>query len=283
MSTKQFALIGYPLGHSMSPILHTRLMELSQTAGKYSLLEIPPEQLEASIPALKKLDGFNVTIPHKRAILPFLDELDISAKTYGAVNTVLNQNGRLTGFNTDAYGFMTALQQANAPLTGRAVVLGAGGAGRMMAIALAMAGMDVTVAIRPSSLEKARAVQKEIAVLAPNAKVEIADIGTLEGQFSLLCNATPMGMYPKVGVSPVCKEVLKNVQFVYDCVYNPTQTQLLKDARALHIPHAGGMGMLVWQAVKAQSIYTGYTFAQSQIAPLIGELAAYVDNHFGKA
>ncbi|HBQ45543.1 MAG TPA: shikimate dehydrogenase, partial [Ruminococcaceae bacterium] len=155
MEPKNFAVIGHPVGHTMSPFIHARLFALCGVRARYGALDIPPESLAASLPRLRALDGCNVTIPHKRAILPLLDGVDKKAAAAGSVNTVKSEGGRLTGFTTDGEGFRRALEAAGIPLRGKVTVLGAGGAARACAFEAALAGCRVTVAARAHSLPAA--------------------------------------------------------------------------------------------------------------------------------
>ncbi len=125
-----YRLIGHPLGHSMSPQIHERLFALEGRTDSYSLFPFPPDKLETQVPILRGLEGFNITIPYKQAILPFLDSLDGSAALYGAVNTVRVQDGRMTGYNTDCDGFLRTMQAHGFSLKTSVCVAGAGGVGR---------------------------------------------------------------------------------------------------------------------------------------------------------
>ena len=142
---KRFAILGYPLGHTMSPPIHERLFVLGKQQAEYEVLQTPPEQFEALWPYLRQLDGFNITIPYKQQIIPFCARLDDTAKRYGAVNVVDGKNGG-TGYNTDCVGFLRSL--GGVPLQGEVLIAGAGGVGRMFAIESARHGARVTLAVR---------------------------------------------------------------------------------------------------------------------------------------
>ncbi|MBR3148897.1 MAG: shikimate dehydrogenase, partial [Eubacterium sp.] len=160
MSRKEFALIGYPLGHSKSPEIHSKLFESAGIEGEYSCREIAPDKLEDAFSELRELDGYNVTIPHKTAIIPYLDKLDKRAALFGAVNTVKNVKGKSVGYNTDCEGFLRALKGADIKLKGRVLILGSGGVSRMFAFESVLAGADVTIAARNAA--SALAIKKEI-------------------------------------------------------------------------------------------------------------------------
>ncbi|MEG0614793.1 MAG: shikimate dehydrogenase, partial [Oscillospiraceae bacterium] len=245
---KKFTLLGCPLKHSMSPQIHARLFEILGISAEYSLTEIPPESLAENISLLKTFDGFNVTIPHKIAIIPFLDRLDETAKRYGAVNCVKNENGRLIGYNTDCIGFLRGLSSGGASLGGKVLLLGCGGAGRMMAAEAILHDCDLTVAVREGSLQKTDEVISLLKNLKNSSAARVVDSDKIDGDFDILLNSTPVGMYPKTGVSPTTDEVISRCKFVFDAVYNPEKTELLRRAEMLGKRTIGGMSMLVFQA-----------------------------------
>ncbi|MEM1485211.1 shikimate dehydrogenase [Oscillospiraceae bacterium PP1C4] len=272
---EQYRLIGYPLGHSLSPQIHQKLFELEGCPACYELFSFASDQLEAHISALKQLNGFNVTIPYKRMIMPFLDELEESAQLYGAVNTVHNLNGRYIGYNTDCDGFLHTMLSHGISLDTRVCILGAGGVGRMFAIECARQGAEVVLAVRSGSLEKAQALAAEILVKT-GMTVTVQDTESLDGSFGLVINATPVGMSPNIDASPVSSSFLENVDAVFDCIYNPAETLLLRDARRLGKQTAGGMDMLVWQAAAAHEIWNGSKFDGDDITKIIEQMNAYL-------
>jgi len=148
MSQKRYAVIGHPIGHTMSPFIHKRLFEMRDIDADYGVYDIPTEDLIGKIQELKSLDGFNITIPHKQAIIPFLKQMDQKASLYQSVNTVKN-NGCLEGYTTDPDGFLSALGQAGIPLKGRVVILGTGG------VARTIADLEGCEQIQPSHLAEA--------------------------------------------------------------------------------------------------------------------------------
>lgn len=280
--TKKFGILGYPLGHTMSPPIHKRLFELSGHDGDYDIYEIPPEELETKMPMLKALAGFNVTIPHKVELLAYMDELDETAKRYKALN-VVSCGSKYIGYNTDCYGFRKSIEQMGASLSGSVCVLGAGGVGRMFAIESALCGAQVTIAVRESGIELARRVQSDIRAQNPNAQVRIADIAKLHlhnESYHLLINATPAGMYPKIDTMAVDAALLPQCEYVFDSVYNPTVTKLMHEAKKAGCKVAGGMAMLVWQAVKAHQIWDNADYDANDIHALINEMAQTVDKKF---
>ncbi|MBO5319158.1 MAG: shikimate dehydrogenase [Ruminococcus sp.] len=267
----KFALTGHPLGHSMSPLIHDRLFALSGfDAEPYQLLDIAPEDIPSSRDVFGEYLGMNVTIPHKQAVISLMDELGDSAKRYSSVNCIKNDNGRLIGYNTDCDGFLCSVELL--PISGNVVVLGCGGVGRMMAIETALHGGALTLAIRPDDIKKAQILMAEILEKCSGASVKIADISALDGSYDLLVNATPVGMFPKTNACAVSDKVIENSLSFFDAVYNPTETLLMKKARALGKTAVGGASMLVYQAVKAHEIWYGGSFSTEDISEIILEV-----------
>ena len=279
MSKKHFAVIGHPIGHTMSPFIHTELFKLNGIEGQYSVADIAPDSLGTEIPRLlEELDGFNVTIPYKSAVIPFLASVEGVAEEYGSVNTV--RCGDRAGRTTDPIGFVRALAAADIALKGNVAVLGAGGVCRVFAGEAARAGCEVTFGVLESDIPSAKAIIEDISKHHPAFKAEIVRIGELSGEFDLLVNATPVGMYPKVGNMPVPKELLKDCKAVFDAVYNPENTALITAARECGCKAQGGMPMLVWQAVAAQEIWLGVEFEPSDVECVITAATQYMNEHF---
>jgi shikimate dehydrogenase len=276
---------GYPLGHSLSPRLHTAALRASGLQGEYRLYPIPPlpagqEALEALIVSLRngRLDGINVTIPHKQGVIPYLDVLTPSALQIGAVNTIFRRDGRLIGDNTDAPGFMADLYKKfpEPSISQSALVLGAGGSARAVVFALLTAGWHVTIAARRP--EKAREIingstfrNEQCAVIGLESLPEyIRNIAHFQREerdkktsrvhqpLFLIVNTTPVGMLPDIEFSPWPKDLLFPIgAFVYDLVYNPVDTALVSAARSAGLAAASGLGMLIEQAALAFERWTG--------------------------
>jgi len=284
MSTNRYAVIGHPIAHTMSPFIHTRLFELSGRKADYFVFDIAPDELAKKMMELKALDGFNITIPHKQAVIPFLNELDKKAAFFNSVNTVKNGSGCLSGHTTDGTGFCKALEAAGENLNGRTVILGAGGAARAMAFEAVLSGGCVTIATREHSMEAARALCADLNSKAGTAEKEPADcclFDTIEGQIDLLVNATPVGMYPNTAACPVSEQIIQKASCVFDAVYNPNQTILLKLARKNGIKAIGGMSMLVWQAAAAHEIWYGAEFRTEDIERLCSDAVKEMKKTFG--
>ncbi len=279
MEIQKAAVIGHPIGHTMSPFIHKRLFALEGIPVRYQVLDVP--DLSAAVPALRELSCFNVTIPHKGAILPFLNGVEEQARLFGSVNTVQVKEGKLFGFTTDGAGCFKALENHGLDFSGRLLLLGNGGAARALAFeaALRQPQLDLTIACREGSQEKAGALAREVAQFLQRREggshpVQVATYEELEaacaggGRFDLLLNATSVGMYPKAGESPVSRQVVGRCKAVFDAVYNPAETELLRLAGEAGAQTVGGMEMLVYQAVAAHEIWYGTRFCQKDLERL---------------
>lgn len=279
---KRFALIGHPLGHSLSPQIHTRLMQLAGVDGSYELLDIPPEKLESRFAELSELDGFNATIPHKVGIIPYCTRLDASAERFGSVNCVKNAGDGKVGYNTDVFGFTRSIDMLGADLASHVLVIGCGGVGRMIAAEAAYKGGDVTVAVLSDFLIDAEKTVSQIKSRMPRARIKTREIrgdilssddfsGSVPG-FDLLINASPVGMFPNSDRIPCTKDILSHVGSVFDVIYNPKETLLTKTAKDLGKPAMTGMAMLVLQAAAAQEIWNGASFSDPDLRQLISDM-----------
>ncbi len=259
----QFGLVGYPLKHSFSPLLHKTALTDAGLTGVYRLIPLPQVQdLPLVLDQIRSgaLDGINITIPYKQAVLPYLDGLTSSAQAIGAVNTVYLKDGRLIGENTDAPGFWLDLvrfvPESVNPYQ-QALVLGAGGAARAVVFALAEQGWQVNVVSR--RLAQAQNLVETLGF--PNVSTSLWDAiqkPSFLDKFKLLVQATPLGLYPNVESSPLSAEaVLPPGLVVYDLIYNPAQTLLLRTAQKQGNLALNGLGMLVFQAALAFEAWTG--------------------------
>lgn len=279
MSIKKFAVIGHPIGHTMSPFIHNRLFNLSGIEAEYTKLDIAPENLADEYnKVLSKLDGYNITIPHKQNIIPLIDKIDEKAKMYGSVNTVANIDGVAKGYTTDPDGFLKALDAAGITLDGRVVILGCGGVARTMAYEVVLKGLPLLFAVRKDDVEIAKSLCNEIENTVKDAKVRFCLIDELSGDIDVLVNATPIGMFPKVDVQPVSDSVINRCASVFDAVYNPLETVLIKKALANGAKAVGGMSMLVWQAVVAHEKWDGSVYDMDDIAKLCIDSAEELKN-----
>lgn len=264
-------LLGYPLSYSLSPRLHGSAMHSLGLNGEYRLYPVPPlpggaSQLTELFKHLRAggIDGLNVTIPHKQAVLPYLDGLTETAWSIGAVNTIFQENGRWIGDNTDAPGFLSDLRRVlpNKPPGSQALVLGAGGAARAVVYGLLSAGWRVTIAAR--RLEQAQILSTSLAPAGGNgapAQAMLLDAEAFQHlpvKIGLIVNASSAGMLPEVESSPWPPGApLPPGAFVYDLVYKPPETTFMRLAQAAGLPAANGLGMLVEQAALALERWSG--------------------------
>lgn len=227
---KKYYLLGEKLSHSYSAVIH------SFFGLDYSLRELPPEKLSEFVKS-RKFDGLNVTIPYKKSIVPLLDEVDGIAEKTGAVNTVLNKNGKLIGYNTDYYGMKYALEAAKITLKGKDVlILGSGGAG--------------IVAEKLAIDEGAASVE----IVSRKGKLNYENIYDRE-KTQVIINATPVGTFPFAGSAACDVSRFKNLEGAFDCVYNPFRSKFVLDAEKIGARACGGLTMLVAQAVYSEKIW----------------------------
>jgi len=260
----RLGLIGYPLGHSLSPKIHAAALAACGLTGDYSLFPIHPDNQPGLADLLNRvrageIHGLNVTIPHKQNVIPLLDGLTETAQTIGAVNTISLRNGQLIGDNTDAAGFLEDLKNFldKSKIENRksAIVLGAGGSARAIVYALCGAGWQITIAARRS--EQAESLRESMQTACSQIEgVAMDAVGRWRGD--LLVNTTPLGMTPAIETSPWPKHThLPDGIAVYDLVYNPRETRLVREARAAGLTAITGLGMLIEQAALAFEIWTG--------------------------
>jgi shikimate dehydrogenase len=262
--TKICALIGNPVEHTMSPVMHNTAFRKLGLDYVYLPFRVKAEGLPQAVEGLRALNvrGFNVTIPHKVSVMPLLDELDPLAERIGAVNTVVNDEGKLKGYNTDAAGFLRALLECGVKPEGkRVVVLGAGGASRAISYILAENGAQLTILNRKLELDWAEDIAgliRDILGKEVNVLELLPDYlaSALEGA-QLLVNATSVGMSPNSEASPVPAGLLNDKLAVFDVIYNPIKTRLLKEADEAGARTMGGIDMLAWQGALAFEKWTG--------------------------
>ncbi len=279
MSIKKFAVIGHPIGHTMSPFIHKRLFAISGVDAEYTIIDIAPENLSEEYKnTLVKLDGYNITIPHKQNIIPLIDETDEKAKMYGSVNTVANKNVIAKGYTTDPDGFLKALEASNITLGGRVVILGCGGVARTMAYEVVIKKIPLLFAVRKEDVKIAEYLCNEIRNTVSGAEVNFCLIEELSGDIDVLVNATPLGMYPKIDNQPVSDNIINRCANVFDAVYNPLETVLIQKAKANGANAVGGMSMLVWQAVVSHEKWDGSVYHNDDIAKLCIDAADELKN-----
>ncbi len=259
--TKLYGLIGDPVRHSLSPAMQNAAFEAVGVNGVYLAFKVPPNSLQSALQGLKAagVAGFNVTIPHKIPVIRYLDGLDLSAASLGAVNTVVNKANRLIGYNTDGAGAVEALRRAGVRIDGLcAVILGAGGAARAIAYSLAPKVERIVLLNRTGSraLSLARELEKALKVDVKGVRLTADSLIESISSADLLVNATSVGMYPKAGESLVDKNLLRSDMVVFDVVYNPVETKLIRDSRAVGAKTVDGLAMLLYQGALAFELWT---------------------------
>jgi shikimate dehydrogenase len=267
--TQICALIGDPVEHTMSPAMHNAAFKKLGLDYAYIPFRVKPAELGQAVAGLRALNvrGFNVTIPHKVSVISFLDKLEPAAGKIGAVNTVVNDGGKLTGYNTDGEGFLRALRDENVKPEGKEVViLGAGGAARAIAYVLAEWGARLTIINRKQELDWAEnighLIKKELGEGVKVGELTPRALSHALEKAHILVNATSVGMSPDSDKTPVPAELLKRGLIVFDIVYNPIETRLLKEAKVAGAKVISGVDMLAWQGALAFEEWTG------QAAPL---------------
>ncbi len=259
---KLFALIGDPVEQSLSPPMHNAAFRALGLNCAYVALRVPKQFLTDAIGGIRALNiaGFNITTPHKIGIVGLLDELDESASLVGAVNTVKNDRGKLIGFNTDGEGALRALEEKVGSVREKEVVLlGAGGAARAIAFSLSKTGARLTIANRTVSRAKALAstIEQKLGIEVEVASLNRAELTGALKNIDVLINATSVGMSPKADQTLVSASMMHRGLVVYDIVYGPLRTKLLREARRAGGRTIDGLGMLVHQGALAFEIWTG--------------------------
>ncbi len=270
----RYAILGYPLEHSVSPLLHNRAFKDYGMRAVYQKLAVPPQEFEREIAKIKKEDwqGFNVTIPYKERIIPFLDWIDETARAIGAVNTIKCEAGRWLGFNTDWLGFLRPLAGDLARIK-RCLVLGAGGAARAVTFGLIVKGEVSSLTVANRSLQRA---QQLIGDLKAHTSLPLQAIGLQEvasfkePPFDLIVNTTSVGMNDDQDRLICDPRPLAHAQtIVYDLVYKPPETAFLRRARSAGLRALNGYPMLVYQADEAFKIWTGKPYKSSTLQALL--------------
>ncbi len=274
---RKVGLIGYPVGHSLSPLMQQAAFDHLHLACQYGLWETAAEELVARVLDLRWPDylGANVTVPYKQQVIPLLDRLDEEAAEIGAVNVIVNHNGQLVGHNSDAAGFLRSLREDGGcnPAGKHVWLLGAGGAAHSVAHTLVGAGV-ASLTILNRTLAHAESLADALRARLPTVRaVALAAIGELEAEpYDLLVNATAVGLSPaEPEASPVPANLLRPHTLVVDLLYKPTR--LLREAKACGARTLDGLPMLVYQGARSFELWTG------QSAPLAVMFAALREAH----
>ena len=262
-ATQFCGVIGNPIEHSLSPAIHNAAFQ--KLALNFVYLAWKVDRIGDAVRGLRALGNFrgaSVTIPHKVAVLPFLDEVDTTARHIGAVNTIVAEEGQLLGMNTDATGALRALREGNAPLKGASVVIvGSGGAARAIAFALAAEAEVRRLHLLGIEVDERRNLATDLRdKTGVSVEEEDLDEGRLKNvlpEARVLIHCTPVGMAPKIGMSCIPPKFLHRELIVMDVVYNPRETQLLTEARTAGCRTISGLEMFLYQAVEQFERWTG--------------------------
>ncbi|MDR0267939.1 shikimate dehydrogenase [Paenibacillus sp.] len=253
-------VIGDPIAHSKSPVMHQAALSALGLPGAYVPMHVKRGQVAEAIAGIKALGfrGINVTIPHKLEVIPYLDHLDETALRIGAVNTIVNDHGILTGYNTDGIGYVRSLkEEAVSELKGKKImVLGAGGAARGIVHALSLESPD-RICIANRTADKAEAIAAEWKDLADIRGISLQELPVYLKETDILINTTSVGMHPHVAETPVNVDLIPERIVVSDLIYNPLQTRLLAESERKGCKVHGGLGMFVNQGAYALEYWTG--------------------------
>lgn len=255
-----FGVIGDPIRHSKSPLMHNCALQALGIDGVYTALHVKPEDIEDAICGIRALGyrGINVTIPHKVNVIPLLDELDKGAKFIGAVNTIVNDNGRLIGYNTDGIGYVRSLKEEVEPdLAGkRILVIGAGGAARGIVYALTQESPAI-IWIANRTIERAEELALALRHCGKLEGIGTEQISEICEDVDIIINTTSVGMFPNVEDMPISLDGFRTDIIVSDLIYNPLETAFLRQARDRGSRTHGGLGMFVYQGAYAFEYWTG--------------------------
>ncbi len=263
-TTKVFCLIGHPVEHSFSPIMHNAQIQELGLDYVYVAYDVHPDNLEKAINGMRALGirGMNVTVPHKENVIQYIDEIDPIAEKMGAVNTIKNDDGILKARNTDAGGAKKSLIDAGCEISGKNILfLGSGGVARSIAYILSEEANKIVLTdiVEEQAIKVAMEIKEN---MGANIEGKISNSKTITEEIKkadILINATPLGMHPKVDATPISKDLLHSDLFVFDVVYNPLETRLMKDAAEVGCKTLSGLDMLVNQGVLAFEWWTGKT------------------------
>jgi shikimate dehydrogenase len=259
-TTTLYGVFGNPISHSRSPLMLNRAFQVNGINAAYAAFHIEPGTLKAAIEGIRALRfrGVNVTIPYKVEVMSYLDEIDEGARVIGAVNTIVNENGKLIGYNTDGIGYVRSLcEETGLSLQGkRVLLLGAGGAGRGIAYALAKAGAEI-VWVSNRTVSKADELVSYISLLTEAKNIAAEAIAGIIDKVDLVVNNTSLGMYPNISEIPLDPSLLHDKLVVSDIIYTPMETLFLKEAKARGAITHGGLGMFIYQGAYAFEYWTG--------------------------
>jgi len=279
-TTGLLGLIGTPVGHSKSPVMYNSSFQKLGLDYAYLAFDIPIEKVQDSIAAIKTfhMRGANVTMPCKSEVIKYMDELSPAARIIGAVNTIVNDDGKLTGHMTDGIGFVRSLKEEGVEIKGKKItVLGCGGAATAIQVQSALDGArEISIFnIKDAFYVKAENTVESIKREVPECVVNLYDLEDIQklneeiASSDILINGTLVGMHPKVDQTNIKDtSVFRKDLIVADTVYHPKQTKFLEDAQAAGCKTVGGLGMLLWQGAEAFKLYTGLEMPVKEVQEL---------------
>ena len=279
---KKCYLLGYPVSHSMSAIMHNAAFKQVELDYQYELLNVKPENLEETIAGFRadSFGGANVTIPYKVDVMKYLDDVDEEARRIGAVNTIVKKGNHLKGYNTDGKGAIRTIKEAYGPTDGADVVmLGAGGAARAIGYHISKNAGRLRILNRNS--DRAKELANYLKSLPEcNASISALPLNDINLEYcvkdtKILVNTTPLGMTPNIQASPVDIKLLHSKLLVFDAVYNPPVTKLLREAESVGAQILPGLQMLVYQGSEAYRMWTGLTPPEDLMLHVIEEELNY--------
>ncbi|WP_042345766.1 shikimate dehydrogenase [Bacillus massiliigorillae] len=255
-----YGVIGDPISHSMSPDMHNDAFTDQELEAYYNAFHVRPDHLEDAVKGMKAIGvkGFNITVPHKTAIIPFLDQVDELAAAIGAVNTVKYENGQFIGYNTDGLGFVAGLKEElhESLIEKRTLIIGAGGAARGIYYSLVSEGIrEIDIANR--TVSRAQQIIIENPYEAKSNSLTIQAAAERLNEYDLIINTTSIGMKPNVDEMPISLQHLRNDAFVSDIIYNPLETKFLSEAKKKGASIQNGLPMFIHQGALAFRIWTG--------------------------
>lgn len=256
---KLYGIIGDPIGHSMSPLMQNDAFSLLGMDAHYQPFHVTKENLPAAITGMKALGvaGFNITVPHKTAIIPLLDEVDPLAAAIGAVNTVVNKEGRFIGYNTDGEGFIRGLHEeyGQSVLDKRILIIGAGGAARAIYYTLGQQGAK-QVDIANRTIDNALQLKERCPYAVETAALTIGEAAKHLADYNIIIQTTSIGMSPQVDASPLQLTNIRSDAFLSDIIYNPAETLIMKEAKKHGARVQNGMKMFAYQGALAFEKWT---------------------------
>ncbi|RBW70476.1 shikimate dehydrogenase [Bacillus taeanensis] len=271
---KLYGLIGYPIGHSMSPLMHNNEFSQLEMPNYYQAFNVEPSQLEHAVTGMRALgiSGFNVTIPHKVAVMDFLDVIDEEAASIGAVNTIVNHDGQLIGYNTDGQGYLQSLLTITGEsLQGKSIlVIGAGGAARAIVTSIARHGVK-TIDITNRTSEKAEEMSKHALKFATSKSLTLQQAEEALNEYDVVINTTSVGMSPNVDDIPLSLHNLREGTILSDLIYNPLKTKWLTIGEEKGAIIDNGVSMFVGQGALSFKKWTGVEPNQARMKKIVEE------------